>query len=185
MCTCSHLDPKHNFQWKPSHSRHTTYFIIFSLFFGICKNQSTSFWLSCQGLNKVIGSFVKNLVERIQFGMIKFLIHHPKLIRILKKYKEVIALSVEDLKGIRPLIYMHKILLKKNAKRSIEHQRRLNPMMKEVIIYEVLKWLNAGFTYAISYSPWVSPSHMVPKKGGFKFIKNEKHELISTRIVTG
>ena len=31
-----------------------------------------------------------------------------KLIKILKKYKETIAWSVEDLKGIGPSIYMHK-----------------------------------------------------------------------------
>ena len=79
---------------------------------------------------------------------------------------------------------MHKILLDENAKTSIEHQRRLNPVMKEVE-KEVLKWLNAGFIYAISYSPWVSPIHVVPKKGGFIVIRNENNELIPTRTVTG
>ena len=39
--------------------------------------------------------------------------------------------------------------------------------MKEVVRKEVLKWLNAGFIYAILDSPWVSPVHVVPKKGGF------------------
>ena len=80
---------------------------------------------------------------------------------------------------------MHKILLEDNAKTSIEHQRRLNPVMKEVVRKEVLKWLNAGFIYAISDSPWVSPVHVVPKKGGFTVIRNEKNELILTRIVIG
>ena len=80
---------------------------------------------------------------------------------------------------------MHKILLEENAKTSIEHQRRLNPNMKEVVIKEVLKWLNAGFIYVISDSPCVSPVHVVPKKGGFTVIENEKNELIPTRIVTG
>ena len=56
-----------------------------------------------------------------------------KLIKILKKYKEAIAWSVEDLKGISPAICMHKILLEDNAKTSIEHQRRLNPVKKEVV----------------------------------------------------
>ena len=56
--------------------------------------------------------------------------------------------------------------------------------MKEVVIKEVLKWLNAGFIYAISYSPWESPIHVVPKKGGFTVIKNEKNELIPTRTIT-
>ena len=80
---------------------------------------------------------------------------------------------------------MHEILLEDNAKTSIKHQRRLNPVMKEVVIKEVLKWLNAGFIYSISDSPWVSPVHVVPKKGGFTVIINEKNELIPTRIVTG
>ena len=108
--------------------------------------------------------------------------HKP--IRILRKYKEAIAWSVKDLKGTGPSICMHKILLEENAKTSIEHQRRLNPVMKEVVRNEVLKWLNVGFIYAISNSPWVSPIHMVPKKGGFTVIKNEKNELIPIRIVT-
>ena len=80
---------------------------------------------------------------------------------------------------------MHKILLEENAKTSIEHQRRLNPVMKEVVRKEVLKWLNADFIYAISDSTWVSPVHVVPKKGGFTVIRNEKNELIPTRTVTG
>ena len=103
----------------------------------------------------------------------------------LKKYKEAIAWSIEDLKGISPSVCMHKILLEENARSSIEHQRRLNPVIKEVVRKEVLKWLNAGFIYAISDSPWVSPIHVVPKKGGFTVIKNEKNELIPTRTVTG
>ena len=107
-----------------------------------------------------------------------------KLLAILRKYKEVIPWSIEDLKGISPSICMHKILLEDNAKTSIEHQRRLNPVMKEVVRKEVLKWLNAGFIYAISDSSGVSPVHVVPKKGGFTVIRNEKNELIPTRTVT-
>ena len=108
-----------------------------------------------------------------------------KLLVILRKYKEAIAWSIEDLKGISPSICIHKILLEDNAKTSIEHQRRLNPVMTEVVRKEVLKWLNAGFIYAISNSSWVSPVHVVPKKGGFTVIRNEKNELIPTRTVTG
>ena len=57
-------------------------------------------------------------------------------------------------------------------------------MMKEVARKEVLNWLNPGFIYAISDSSWVSPVHVVPKKGGFTVIRNEKNELIPTRTVT-
>ena len=107
-----------------------------------------------------------------------------KLLEILKKYKETIAWSIEYLQGISPSICMHKILLEENAKTSIEHQRRLNPVMKEVVKKEVLKWLNAGFIYAISYNPWVSSVHVVPKTGGFTIIRNEKNKLIPIRTVT-
>ena len=100
------------------------------------------------------------------------------------KYKGTIAWSIEYLKGIGPSICMHKILLEENAKTSFEHQRRLNPVMKEVIRKEVLKWLNVGFIYAISKSPWASSVHVVPKKGGFIVIRNEKTKLIPTRTVT-
>ena len=48
----------------------------------------------------------------------------------MRKYKEAIAWSFEDLKGISPSIFMHKILLNEDAKTFIEHQRRLNPVMK-------------------------------------------------------
>ena len=108
-----------------------------------------------------------------------------KLLKILRKYKEAIAWLIKYLKGISHFICMHKILLEDNAKTSIEHQRRLNPLMKDVVRKEVLKWLNAGFIYAISGSPWVSPVHVVPKKGGFTVIRNERNELIPTRTVTG
>ena len=108
-----------------------------------------------------------------------------KLLKILRKYKEAIAWSIEDLKGISHSICMHKILLEDNAKTLIEHQRRLNPVTKDVVRKEVLKWLNAGFIYAISYSPWVSQVHVVPRNGGFTAIRNERYELIPTRTVIG
>ena len=60
-------------------------------------------------------------------------LEEQKLLEILKKYKEAIAWSIEDLKGFNPSICMHKILFEDNAKTSIEHQRRLNPVMKEVV----------------------------------------------------
>nr|GFB49886.1 reverse transcriptase domain-containing protein [Tanacetum cinerariifolium] len=51
-------------------------------------------------------------------------------------------------------------------------------------IQEVEKLLDAGLIYPISDSPWVSPVHCVPKKGGFTVVKNEENDLIPTRLVT-
>ncbi|XP_048605625.1 uncharacterized protein LOC125583105 [Brassica napus] len=50
---------------------------------------------------------------------------------------------------------------------------------------EILKLLDAGVIYPISDSKWVSPVHVVPKKGGITVIKNDKDELIPTRTITG
>ncbi|KAI9115673.1 hypothetical protein K1719_013342 [Acacia pycnantha] len=57
--------------------------------------------------------------------------------------------------------------------------------MKEVVRKEVMKLLDAGMIYPISDSKWVSPVHVVPKKGGITVVLNETNELIPTRTVTG
>jgi len=57
--------------------------------------------------------------------------------------------------------------------------------MQEVVKKEVVKLLDARIIYPISYSEWVSPVQVVPKKGGITIIKNERDELISTRTVVG
>ncbi|BBH06778.1 transposable element gene [Prunus dulcis] len=75
--------------------------------------------------------------------------------------------------------------MEEEHKPSVEHQRRLNPNMKEVVRAEVLKLLDAGIIYPISDSSWVSPTQVVPKKGGMTVVKNENNELVPTRTVTG
>ena len=66
---------------------------------------------------------------------------------------EAFAWNIENIKGISPSICMHKILMEEGHTPSIEHQRWLNPAMKEVVKKVVLKWLEAKFIYAISDSP--------------------------------
>ena len=61
------------------------------------------------------------------------------MVEILRKHKKAITWSVEDLKGISSSICMHKILMEENVRTSIEHQRRLNPIMKEEVKKKVLK----------------------------------------------
>nr|GFC71226.1 hypothetical protein [Tanacetum cinerariifolium] len=45
-------------------------------------------------------------------------------------------------------------------------------------LYKDLKLLVTGLIYPISDSPWVSPIHCVPKKGGMTVIKNDENELV-------
>ncbi|GJV71722.1 reverse transcriptase domain-containing protein [Tanacetum coccineum] len=72
-----------------------------------------------------------------------------------------------------------------DCKPSVQSQRRVNPEIHEVIKKEVIKLLDAGMIYPISDSPWVSPIHCVPRKGGMTVVANEENELILTRLVTG
>nr|GEV23078.1 reverse transcriptase domain-containing protein [Tanacetum cinerariifolium] len=74
-------------------------------------------------------------------------------------------------------------LLKDDFKLAVQHQRRVNPKIHEVIKKEVIKLLDAGIIYPISDSPWVSLVHCVPKKGGMTVVKNEDNELIPTRCM--
>ncbi|GJU01118.1 reverse transcriptase domain-containing protein [Tanacetum coccineum] len=107
------------------------------------------------------------------------------LINILKSHKRAIAWKITDIKGIDPRFCTHKILMEDDCKPSVQSQRRVNPKIHEVIKKEVIKLLDAGMIYPISDSPWVSPIHCVPKKGGMTVVANEENELIPTRLVTG
>nr|GEZ37708.1 reverse transcriptase domain-containing protein [Tanacetum cinerariifolium] len=106
------------------------------------------------------------------------------LITVLKSHKRPIAWKLSDIKSIDPKFCTHKILMEEVFEPAVQHQRRVNPKIHDVIKQEVLKLLNAGLIYQISYSPWVSLIHYVPKKGGFTVVENEENELITTRLVT-
>ncbi|GJR25963.1 hypothetical protein Tco_1102195 [Tanacetum coccineum] len=84
-----------------------------------------------------------------------------------------------------PKFCTHKILMEEDYTPAVQHQRRVNPKIHDVIKKEVEKLLEAGLIYPISDSPWVSPVHCVPKKGGITVVVNEENELIPTRLVTG
>nr|GEV66589.1 reverse transcriptase domain-containing protein [Tanacetum cinerariifolium] len=104
------------------------------------------------------------------------------LITVLKSHKRAITWKLSDIKGINPEFCTHKILMEEDFTPAVQHQRRVNPKIHYVIKQEVI---NAGLIYPISDSPWVSPVHCVPKKGGITVVENEDNELIPTRLVTG
>nr|GEU67859.1 DNA-directed DNA polymerase [Tanacetum cinerariifolium] len=75
-------------------------------------------------------------------------------------------------------------LITEDFEPAVQYHRRVNPKIHDVIKNEVLKILDAGLIYPISDSPWVSPVHCVPKKGGFTVVDNEENELIPSHLVT-
>ncbi|GKC47721.1 putative nucleotidyltransferase, ribonuclease H [Tanacetum coccineum] len=62
---------------------------------------------------------------------------------------------------------------------------RLNPKVQDVVKNEIVKLLDSGPIYPISDSSWVSPIHVVPKKGGMTVVLNDNNELIPSRTITG
>ena len=87
------------------------------------------------------------------------------LVKVLKRFKRAIGWTKANIIGIPPCIFSHKIQLMTDHKPSIEHQRRLNPLMQEVMKKETIKWLDAGVIYPIADRSWVCPVQCVPKKG--------------------
>nr|GEV78667.1 reverse transcriptase domain-containing protein [Tanacetum cinerariifolium] len=108
-----------------------------------------------------------------------------RLILVLKNHKEAFAWKTSDIPGISPSFCKHKINFEDDVKPVIQRRRRLNPNMKKVIKKEIIKLMDAGIIYAIEDSPWVSPVHYVPKKGGMTVVTNEDNELVPTRTVIG
>nr|GFC91329.1 reverse transcriptase domain-containing protein [Tanacetum cinerariifolium] len=128
-----------------------------------------------EGDNKLPVIIAKNLGDEKKSALIKD----------LKSNKRAIAWKLSDIQGINLEFCTHKILMEEDYKLAVQHQRRVNPKIHDVIKKEVEILLDAGLIYPISDSPWVSSVHCVPKKGGFTVIENEENELIPTRLVTG
>ncbi|GJR24959.1 reverse transcriptase domain-containing protein [Tanacetum coccineum] len=75
--------------------------------------------------------------------------------------------------------------MKDDYKPVIQPQRRLNPKVQDVVKNKIVKLLDSGLIYPILDSSWVSPIHVVPKKGGMTVVLNDNNELIPSRTVTG
>nr|GEY45682.1 DNA-directed DNA polymerase [Tanacetum cinerariifolium] len=79
------------------------------------------------------------------------------LIMVLKSHKRAIAWKLSDIKGINPEFCTHKIIMEEDFEPAVQHQRRVNPKIHDVIKQE----------------------------GWFYSYRNEENELILTRLVTG
>nr|GEY87361.1 reverse transcriptase domain-containing protein [Tanacetum cinerariifolium] len=86
------------------------------------------------------------------------------LITVLKSHKRAIAWKLSDIKGIDPEFCTHKILMEEDFEPAVQHQRRVNPKIHDVIKQE----------YPV-----------YQRKGGFTVVENEDNELIPTRLVMG
>ncbi|KAG5532462.1 hypothetical protein RHGRI_026932 [Rhododendron griersonianum] len=112
-------------------------------------------------------------------------LQESQLLDLLKRHTKAIGWTIADIKGIDATICSHHIALEDDIKPSRQPQRRLNPIMKDVVKAEVLKLLDVGIIYPIADSKWVSPIQVVPKKSGITVVPNANNELVPTRVTTG
>ncbi|GJY43872.1 reverse transcriptase domain-containing protein [Tanacetum coccineum] len=73
------------------------------------------------------------------------------LIKVLKSRKQAIAWKLSDIKGINPEFCSHKILMEDDYEPAVQHQRRVNPKIHDVIKKEVEKLLDAGLITHLGY----------------------------------
>nr|GEV91500.1 reverse transcriptase domain-containing protein [Tanacetum cinerariifolium] len=93
--------------------------------------------------------------------------------------------SEVELKDLPP--HLEYVFLEDHNKLPVIISKDLSDEEKTALI-KVLKSHKLTIAWKLSDikdSPWVSPIHCVPKKGGFNVVENEENELIPTRLVTG
>nr|GEU47141.1 reverse transcriptase domain-containing protein [Tanacetum cinerariifolium] len=97
---------------------------------------------------------------------------------------KLLVIICKELKDKENVTFL-KILMEDDFKPAVQHQKKVNPKIHEVIKKEVIKLIDVRLIYPISDSLWVSLVHCVPKKGGMIVVENEDNELIPTRLVVG
>nr|GEW55347.1 reverse transcriptase domain-containing protein [Tanacetum cinerariifolium] len=115
------------------------------------------------------------------------------LITVLKSHKRAIAWKLSDIKGINPEFCTQKILIEEDFKPAVQHQRRVNPKIHDVIKKEVEKLLDARLIYPISDNSWkilieedFKPAVQHQRRVNPKIhdvIKKEVEKLLDARLI--
>jgi hypothetical protein len=56
-----------------------------------------------------------------------------QLLDVLRRHPSALGYNISYLKGISPSVCMHQLLLEEDSKPSREHQRRINPIMSDLL----------------------------------------------------
>ena len=108
---------------------------------------------------------IETMAEPRLLSIAKDLVPSEKttMIELLKEYKDVFAWSHEDMQGLDPKFYQHKINLSTNAKPVQQRRYRMNPNYAARIKEEIDKLLKAGLIRLVKQAMWLSPIVVVPK----------------------
>nr|GEV81536.1 retrovirus-related Pol polyprotein from transposon TNT 1-94 [Tanacetum cinerariifolium] len=80
------------------------------------------------------------------------------LISVLKSHKRAIAWKLSDIKGINPEFCTHKILMEKDFTLAVQHQRRVNPKIHDVIKQEQCNLLSSGISFLLAMGTFFTGS---------------------------
>nr|GEY29250.1 retrovirus-related Pol polyprotein from transposon 17.6 [Tanacetum cinerariifolium] len=88
-----------------------------------------------KGDNKLPVIIARELGDEEKSALIKELGDEEKsaLIKFLKSYKQAIDWKLSDIQGINPEFCTHKIIKEEDYKLAVQHQRRVNPKIYDVI----------------------------------------------------
>lgn len=79
-------------------------------------------------------------------------VESPLLLCELRKYRKALGYSLDNIPGISQDLYMHRIYLEDDSKTYVEHQRRLNLNLKDVVKKEIMKLLEDEIIFPLSDS---------------------------------
>ncbi|XP_060210525.1 uncharacterized protein LOC132637462 [Lycium barbarum] len=112
-----------------------------------------------------------------------------RVLRVLRDRIQALEWTIADIRGINNSFCMHNILLEEDSWPSVENRRSLNPVIKEVLKKEVIKWLDACFyrRYIKEFSKIPNPIYKLLEKN-LKFVFNEAclkaFDELKLRLVT-
>ena len=88
------------------------------------------------------------------------------MIELLMDFRDMLAWSYEDMRGLDPQLYQHQIHLSTDAKPVAQRRYRMNPNYAAKVKEEIDKLLRVGFIRPVKQATWLSPIVVVPKKNG-------------------
>ncbi|GJT28921.1 hypothetical protein Tco_0909196 [Tanacetum coccineum] len=141
---------KHSYEPYPQRSKSTRIFLMLSIIVSLTQTSEVELkdlphhleYAFLEGDNKLPVIIAKDLSVEEKAALIK----------VLKSHKRAIAWKLSDIKGINPEFCTHKILMEEDYKPAVQHQRRVNPKIHDVIKKELIPTrLVTGWRVCIDY----------------------------------
>jgi hypothetical protein len=102
----------------------------------------------------------------IKVGKTTLIEERNEIVKLLKEYRDVLAVGYDELKVYRENVIQHVIPLKEGTKPFRQKLSQLNPKLAPLVQQELQKMLEAGIIQQTRYSSWCSNLVVARKKNG-------------------